>query len=288
MSTGVDIPCVRYIAFSALTKSVGKYIQMLGRGTRLDPKTGKFSFTVLDFVGLCKRMADNGKGSPKKNIKIVKGMDSGESGGGGSPEGNWFIIDNPDPAELIQRIWIHGDKIKVIDNMPIAAARELFERELQQSKFNTIVNMKRKATEAADYMPTDEELDQIREWARNPEVYLEESQLQKIYNFSQGSIWDFFLHALDLRKLPTLEERVEKGFDSYLATYNFTDEQIITLKRLKDILVSNLAAGKPISTDTIFSNPVFEHIVGSRNDVQKKFDGKLDNVLSEIEKVVVI
>jgi len=44
MSTGVDIPCVRYIAFSALTKSVGKYIQMLGRGTRLDPKTGKFSF----------------------------------------------------------------------------------------------------------------------------------------------------------------------------------------------------------------------------------------------------
>ena len=43
MSTGVDIPCVRYIAFSALTKSVGKYIQMLGRGTRWI-KTGKFSF----------------------------------------------------------------------------------------------------------------------------------------------------------------------------------------------------------------------------------------------------
>ncbi|MBF0564392.1 MAG: DEAD/DEAH box helicase family protein [Nitrospirae bacterium] len=66
MTTGVDIPCVRYIAFAALTKSVGKYIQMLGRGTRLDPKSGKFSFQVLDFVGLCKRMADNGRGTKRE------------------------------------------------------------------------------------------------------------------------------------------------------------------------------------------------------------------------------
>jgi type I site-specific restriction endonuclease len=63
MSTGVDIPCLRYIGFASLTKSVGKYIQMLGRGTRLDPKTGKFSFRILDFVTLCKRMGDNGKGT---------------------------------------------------------------------------------------------------------------------------------------------------------------------------------------------------------------------------------
>jgi len=48
LSTGVDIPCVRYIALASLTKSVGKYIQMIGRGTRLDPKTGKFSFQILD------------------------------------------------------------------------------------------------------------------------------------------------------------------------------------------------------------------------------------------------
>jgi type I site-specific restriction endonuclease len=67
MSTGVDIPCLRYIAFGALTKSVGKYLQMLGRGTRLDPKTGKFSFTILDFVKLCGRMKDNGRGTPNQS-----------------------------------------------------------------------------------------------------------------------------------------------------------------------------------------------------------------------------
>ncbi|MCG2743481.1 MAG: DEAD/DEAH box helicase family protein, partial [Desulfobacteraceae bacterium] len=81
MSTGVDIPCVRYIGFAALTRSVGKYIQMLGRGARLDPKSGKFSFKVLDFVGLCTRMEDNGKGTPKKNKQVV----TGGSGGGGQP-----------------------------------------------------------------------------------------------------------------------------------------------------------------------------------------------------------
>lgn len=59
MSTGVDIPCLRFIAFGALTKSVGNCLQMVGRGTRLDPKTGKFSFTILDLVGLCARMTDH-------------------------------------------------------------------------------------------------------------------------------------------------------------------------------------------------------------------------------------
>ena len=70
---------MRYVAFGALTKSVGKYIQMLGRGTRLDPKTGKFSFTVLDFVKLCERMKDNGKGTPTPNVKVVTGDGDGKA-----------------------------------------------------------------------------------------------------------------------------------------------------------------------------------------------------------------
>ena len=82
MSTGVDIPCVRYIGFAALTRSVGKYIQMLGRGTRLDPKTGKFSFQVLDFVGLCKRMNDNGKGPRRRTQKLSPARAAAEEAAG--------------------------------------------------------------------------------------------------------------------------------------------------------------------------------------------------------------
>jgi len=129
LSTGVDIPCVRYISLAALTKSVGKYIQMIGRGTRLDPKTGKFSFQILDFVGLCKRMEDNGKGTLKENKKVVKpGEQKPKTGGVVNPKGEYFLIDNPDPAHMIQRVEIHGDSIVIKDNIPIEEANAFLKK----------------------------------------------------------------------------------------------------------------------------------------------------------------
>src|SRR5438876_7228918 len=159
MSTGVDIPCLRYVAFGALTKSVGKYIQMLGRGTRLDPKTGKFSFTILDFVKQCDRMNDNGKGTPRPNIKVVTGGDdSGGRGGGGGGIVVDGILDNPDPANLIQRTILTDGSLKIVDNIPIAKARELFEQGVKSAQDPIIAELKRKAWEDKEYQPTEQEL----------------------------------------------------------------------------------------------------------------------------------
>jgi type I site-specific restriction endonuclease len=232
MTTGVDIPCVRFIAFANLTKSVGKYIQMLGRGTRLDPKTGKFSFKVLDFVGLCQRMEDNGKGTEKENKKVVIQIYTGGGGGGGTEETTPGIIDNPDPAHLIQRVYLHGDKIKVIDNIPIEKAREVFEQELEKNATPEVVEIKEKVKVDENYEPSEKEIEDIKMWTKNPNVYLDEGQLQKVYDFEQGSIWDFFLHALKVKAIPTPKERVEKGFESYIKTYNFNDKQIHILREI--------------------------------------------------------
>ena len=60
-------------------------------------------------------------------------------------KGDWFIIDNPDPTHLIQRVYLHGDKVKVIDNIPIEEARKLFEEELQKANKLEIVSIKRKS-----------------------------------------------------------------------------------------------------------------------------------------------
>jgi type I restriction enzyme, R subunit len=288
MSTGVDIPCVRYIAFAALTQSVGKYIQMLGRGTRLDPKTGKFSFKVLDFVGLCKRMDDNGKGSPKPNVKMVEGEGKGAAAGaGGEGTGNgWFIIDNPDPAKLIQRVWIHGDTVQVKDNIPIDEARRIFEQEAQTTTERPIVVLKEKIRREPDYTPTDDEIDAIRHWSKNPEIYLDETQLQAIYDFPQGTMWDFFLNAMGIRKIPSRRERIERGIESYLQTYDFNDSQIKTLRRLKEIFAANVEARKEITTDDIFANPIYERIVGSRDEIERKFSGRFSEVVRDIETVV--
>jgi type I restriction enzyme, R subunit len=287
MTTGVDVPNVRYIAFANLTKSVGKYIQMIGRGSRLDPKTGKFSFKILDFVGLCEKMKDNGKGTEKKNKKIItlaggttsQGAGSGKHGAGGTG-----IIDNPDPAHLIQRVYLHGDKIQVIDNIPIKKAKGLFEDELQKTEAKEIVKLKERLQKNKSYEPEEKDLELIKNWTKNPKVYLDEGQLQKVYDFEQGSIWDFFLHALKIKKIPTPKQRVENGFESYITTYNFNDKQIQILRDMKDIVSANIVEKKKITPQEIFENPIFIRIIGlDYQEVNQVFDNRFPQVFEELQ-----
>ena len=42
-------------------------------------------------------------------------------------------------------MYLHGDKVKVIDNIPIEEARKLFEEELQKANKLEIVSIKRKS-----------------------------------------------------------------------------------------------------------------------------------------------
>lgn len=287
MSTGVDIPCVRYIAFANLTKSVGKYIQMLGRGSRLDPKTGKFSFKVLDFVGLCKKMEDDGKGTKKENKKVISltgGTTTQGTGSGTHGEGQTGLIDNPDPAHLIQRVYLHGDKVQVIDNIPIEQAKAMFEEELEKTETPKVAKIKEKVKLNKDYEPSKKEVEDIKTWTKNPNVYLDEGQLQKVYGFEQGSIWDFFLHALKIKTIPTPKERVEKGFESYLKTYNFNDKQIQVLRGMKDIVSANIAEEKKTTAKDIFNNPVYARIIGADyQDVNRTFDNRFSQVFEELQ-----
>lgn len=284
LSTGVDIPCVRYIALAALTKSVGKYIQMIGRGTRLDPKTGKFSFQILDFVGLCKRMEDNGKGTLKENKKVVKpGDKKTQTCGVVNPKGEYFLIDNPDPAHMIQRVEIHGDSIVIKDNIPIEEAKRIFEEELKKSQEPVMVELKEKAQQP-EYQPTDDELAKFIQWLSLPNTFMDEGHLQKMYDYPEGSAWDFLLHALGKKKIPTPKERIEKNYLSYIHTYKFTDEQIVILKKIKDVFASNLASNRDIDIKEIFGNPIYERLIGSYDSINQKFDGKFNLVINDLKQ----
>lgn len=283
MSTGVDIPCLRHIAFSALTKSVGKYVQMIGRGTRLDPKTGKFSFTVLDFVGLCRRMEDNGYGTLKENKKIVKPSEKKHiSSGTTAPKGEYFLIDNPDPSNLIQRVEIHGGALNIIDNIPIEEAKKIFEEELKKTEAPLMIELKKKAT-MDEYEPSDEEVHSFVDWLGKPKVFLDEGHLQKMYDYPEGSAWDFLLHALGKKKIPTTKEKIEKSYLSYLQTYSFSDEQIIVLKKIKDLFASNITIKKDFEVQDIFGNPIYERLIGSYDDTNKKFGGNFVLILNDLK-----
>jgi len=280
MSTGVDIPCVRYIGFAAITRSVGKYIQMLGRGTRLDPKTGKFSFQVLDFVGLCKRMGDNGKGTEKKNKKIVTGTGGGGGnggGGGGEPEG-YFIVDNPDPDHQIQRVKVH-EGVRVVENTPIEEAKRIFEAAVSNPDNPAIVTLKQKLDEQEDYEPTAEDVEAVEDWVSKPEIWLDEGNLQRIYDYPAGSVLDFFLHVLGKRRIPTPLQRIQTGYENYILSAEFTDDQVHILGLIKDVFVSTLSEHGTVDAQSIFQNPIYESIIGTYDEVNQAFGGKIDEVI---------
>jgi type I restriction enzyme R subunit len=50
LTTGVDVPCVRNIVFLKYVRSPIVFYQMVGRGTRIDPATGKLMFRVYDYT----------------------------------------------------------------------------------------------------------------------------------------------------------------------------------------------------------------------------------------------
>src|SRR5208282_2004514 len=148
-----------------------------------------------------------------------------------------------------------------------------------------IAALRRKVSENKEYQPTDEELAAVNAWVAAPDIILTEEQLQRIYEFPAGSVWDFFLAVLGVKKIPTTRERIEAGFDSYLQLYNFTPEQADTLRRIKDAFVANLSSQGRVDLDAIFANPIYARLIGSFEEINAKFDGRLREVVGEMQSV---
>jgi hypothetical protein len=230
-------------------------------------------------------LKDNGKGTPEPNEKVVRpGGENGSGGGGGGGIVVDGILDNPDPASLIQRLIMLDGKVKIIDNIPVDKARELFERGVKAATDPVIAELKRKAWEDKEYQPTEEELAAIKAWAAAPDIILSEEQLQRIYEFPAGTVWDFFLDVLGVKKIPTTRDRIEAGFESYVELYNFTPEQAGVLRKIKDAFVANLSSSGKVDLGAILANPIYARLIGSFEEINQKFDGKLGEVVAEMRK----
>ena len=49
-------------------------------------------------------------------------------------------------------------------------------------------------------------------------------------------------------------------------------------------LLAALQERGQIDVESIFSNPIYEHIIGSYDEVNRLFDGRLDQVVKEMSK----
>ena len=86
------------------------------------------------------------------------------------------------------------------------------------------------------------------------------------------------------KKIPTTRERIEAGFESYLRLYNFTPEQGDTLGKIKDAFVANLSSQGRVDIDAIFANPIYARLIGSFEEINQRFDGRLKEIVDEMQK----
>ena len=71
LTTGVDAPTVKNVVFFTTVRSISKFKQMIGRGTRLDDERGKAYFTVCDFTGVTSLFADPEFDGPPVQIETT-------------------------------------------------------------------------------------------------------------------------------------------------------------------------------------------------------------------------
>jgi len=71
LTTGVDVPCIRNIVFFKYIRSPIAFYQMIGRGTRIDPPTGKLMFRVYDYTNATRLFGEEfrSKFAPPKKEK---------------------------------------------------------------------------------------------------------------------------------------------------------------------------------------------------------------------------
>ncbi|HEX9987502.1 MAG TPA: DEAD/DEAH box helicase family protein [Chloroflexia bacterium] len=93
LTTGVDVPCVRNVVFFKYVRSPIAFYQMVGRGTRLDPTTGKLMFRLYDYTNATRLFGKS---------FVMKGTSPRE--GTGEP--------GPEPERAIE---VHGFEVHITD-----------------------------------------------------------------------------------------------------------------------------------------------------------------------------
>lgn len=72
LSTGVDIPDLKYVIIARYIGSIAEFKQIIGRGTRLYPEKDKTDFEIIDYVGATEGFSDNNfDGPPLKPVLTV-------------------------------------------------------------------------------------------------------------------------------------------------------------------------------------------------------------------------
>lgn len=99
LSTGIDVPDLKYVVIFRAVGSIVEFKQIVGRGTRLYPEKDKTSFEIVDFVGATRHFEDpEFDGYPVRIIHDPP-LDEAEGGAGEDGEqGGASVVGEPTPS----------------------------------------------------------------------------------------------------------------------------------------------------------------------------------------------
>ena len=100
LTTGVDVPRVENIVFFRYVNSPIAFHQMVGRGTRLDPETGKLMFRVYDYTDATRLFGED-----------TKAAFTPTQAPGGKPDDP----DDVEPGDPERAIVLHGMDVRISD-----------------------------------------------------------------------------------------------------------------------------------------------------------------------------
>ncbi len=278
LDTGYDAPFVENLIMMRPTASVVLYQQMRGRGSRLDPRIGKKTFWIYDFVGNAEKFNDpmlenavpGEKGLPRE---LVKQIEEDEE----KRKRKEFVVvkerELTDEMQSRQMIYV-GPEGMAIDRRNY---QERFTETIKRLKDNHVV---RKII--ADAPIEEDELISFADQLNKPEDYFNEENLKEAFDQPSGSLSDFIKAALGKYIFPTKKERVNKNFDSWLRQKNFTMEQIMLLSQLKNRFV----AGDTEITAEDFTKPPLREQGGIQKAVSLFGEDGLKEALNELNETV--
>ena len=100
LTTGVDVPCVENIVFFRYVNSPIAFHQMVGRGTRMNPETGKLMFRVYDYTDATRLFGED-----------TKAAFTPTQAPGGEPDDP----DDVEPGDPERAIVLHGMDVRISD-----------------------------------------------------------------------------------------------------------------------------------------------------------------------------
>lgn len=225
LDTGFDCPDLLHVVLCRPVGSPILYQQIRGRGTRRCDRIGKRAFVLYDFFGNVERFGD------REDAPVT----GGAVGPGAAGMASDHAARNAGPR-AVRDLDVDDEWLYRVNYVEVGPEGERHDKGVYVRAFEDAVRAQ--ADDAAlAALRGGGHLDAAQEEAlaatlNRPRMYFNAENLRLAYGDPRGALVDFIRVALGVAKPRTRDAEVEATFDAWVATRDFSHEQVVYLRQL--------------------------------------------------------